>query len=377
MNGKELLSGMSFVHSKYVQEAEGELPVRQRKPIHLRKKPLLIAAIITTAAILMGAAIDALISMRVEPVKMHIPIQETQVNESGNIEQTWIDDWREGEKVNFDEAEDVFIELGPYYPQEIPGGYTMTFVSDGAPYQNQTIQYEDDLGNYISYWIYIADAASSVEVYDITKKTKVDINGQEGILYEHGDNSQALVWINREQGFGFALKANNRDVDLLTMAKSTAEGEPLVPTRSEDTKKGIEELGDFSPTYLPEGFEEQGVQASPLSNGGGWYSYVRKWYVNKAENTRIYFEYETYAIATEDGYTDDAKTVCSFFIPGYFILENIVVGEEVEINGMFGIATGNHIAWTDPETHRVFHLTSEDIIGEELLRVAQSITEKS
>lgn len=374
MNGKELLSDMSYVHSKYVQEADGKLPEKQRKPIHFRKKPLLVAAIITTAAILMGAAIDALISMRVEPVAVHIPVQETQVNENGDTEQTWIDDWYEGEQVNFDEAVDVFIELGPYYPHEIPEGYTMTFISDGAPLQNQTIQYEDDSGNYISYWIYIADSSSSVEVYDIVKKTKVDINGEDGILYVHGDNSQTVVWIDREKGFGFALKANNRDVDLLKMAKSTAEGEPLVPTRAEDTQIAIEQLGDFSPTYLPDGFEEQGVQASPLYDVDDWYSYVRKWYVNKIENTRIYFEYETYAIATEDGYTDDAKTICSYFIPGYD--RGVAVYEEVEINGMFGLSTENHIVWADPTVHKVFHLTSEDITGDELLKIAKSIQEE-
>lgn len=373
MNGQELFAGMSYVHSKYVQEAEGELPDRQRKPIHFRKKPLLLAAIIATAALLMGAAIDAMVSMRVEYVEAHIPIKETQVNEDDSTEQTWMDEWREGEKINFDKVHDVFIELGSYYPQEIPDGYTMTFVSDGAPLQNQTIQYEDDLGNYISYWIYIADSASSVEIYDIVKKTNVDINGQEGILYEHGDNRQTLVWINREQGFGFALKADNRDVDLLKMAKSTAEGEPLVPSRSEETKIAIEELGDFAPTYLPDGFEEQGVQASPLSAGGGWYSYVRKWYVNKAENTQIYFEYETYSIDTESGFEDNAKTVCSFFIPGYE--RGIAVYEEVEVNGMFGLTTEHHVVWADPAVHKVFHLYSEDITGDELLKVAQSITE--
>lgn len=373
MNGRELFAGMSYVHSKYVQEAEGELPDRQRKPIHFRKKPLLLAAIIATAALLMGAAIDAMVSMRVEYVEAHIPIKETQVNEDDSTEQTWMDEWREGEKINFDKVHDVFIELGSYYPQEIPEGYTMTFVSDGAPLQNQTIQYEDALGNYISYWIYIADSASSVEIYDIVKKTNVDINGQEGILYEHGDNRQTLVWINREQGFGFALKADNRDVDLLKMAKSTAEGEPLVPSRSEETKIAIEELGDFAPTYLPDGFEEQGVQASPLSAGGGWYSYVRKWYVNKAENTEIYFEYETYSIDTEGGYEDNAKTVCSFFIPGYE--RGVAVYEEVEVNGMFGLTTEHHVVWADPAVHKVFHLHSEDITGDELLKVAQSITE--
>lgn len=323
------------------------------------KRIWMVAAIIALATVLMGSAIAALVTMKTGDVKV--------MTENGEI--------HEGEKVEFEEVHDVFIELGSWYPQEIPEGYTMTFVSDGAPYQNQTIKYENELGDEIRYWIYIADPASGSEIYDIVSKTDVEINGQDGILYEQAGNSRTLVWINEKQGFGFKLNTTDSDVDLIAMAESTAEGEPLTPSRSEETKQAIAELGDFSPTYLPEGFEEQGVQASPLSTGGGWYSYVRKWYVNKAENTQIYFEYETYVIDTASGYEDNAKTVCSFWVPGCDILRGIIVGEEVEINGMYGIASGNHIAWADPETHRVFHLTSEDILGDDLLKVAQSITE--
>lgn len=135
-----------------------------------------------------------------------------------------------------------------------------------------------------------------------------------------------------------------------------------------ETELVLEELGDYDPAYLPEGYEEQGIMGSPLEEGSGWYSYVRKWFVNKAENTQIYFEYETYRIPTEVGYTDNAKTICSFYIPG---VENR--GEEVKIGGLFGLATENHIAWADPESHVVYHLSSETVTGDELLKVAQSI----
>ncbi len=324
------------------------------------KRIWMVAAIIALATVLMGSAIAALVSLKTGDVKV--------MDENNEL--------HEGEKVEFEEVHDVFIELGSWYPQEIPEGYTMTFVSDGAPYQKQNIIYKNDAGDEIWYTIYIADSASDVEVYDILSKTEVIINGQEAILYEQVGDYRTLVWINEDQGFGFRLNTDDSDVDLIAMAESTAEGEPLTPSRAEETKQAIAELSDFGPTYLPEGFEEQGVQACPLSAGGDWYSYVRKWYVNKEENTQIYFEYETYIIDTESGYTDDAKTVCSFWIPGCDILRGIIVGDEVEINGMYGIASGNHIAWADPETHRVFHLTSEDILGDDLLKVAKSIIEE-
>lgn len=342
----------------------------------------LIAAIIALMLLLMGSAIAALVTMRVEDVKLfaqnneHLNTEETS-NFVGFREEETIYDHKvfDGEIVSFDEVQDVFIELGSYYPQEIPEGYTMTFVSNDAPLQNQVICYENDAGDLIEYQIYIADPASSIEIYEIEKKTDVQINDQPGILYEQKGGRRTLVWINSSKGYGFALQSNDPAVDLLAMAVSTAEGEPLTPTHSAETQIALDELGDFRPEYLPEGFEELNVQGWPLADGGGWYSYVRKWYVNKTENTYIYFTYETYAIDTEKGYTDDARTVCSFIIPGYYILEGKTVGEEVTINGMFGIASTHDIAWADPETHRVYHLHSKDISPEELLKVAQSITE--
>ena len=48
---------------------------------------------------------------------------------------------------------------------------------------------------------------------------------------------------------------------------------------------------------------------------------------------------------------------------------------EIEVNDMFGMMTSNHIVWADPETHRVYHIYSKDVTGEELLKVAESISE--
>lgn len=357
MNGKDLLCGMNYVNAKFVEEAETVTKLHgEGKRLSLRR-PVLVAAMIALMLLLMGCAVVRLISLRVKDTKIVTPVGETLV----------------GEEVRFDETGDVFIELGAYYPQEIPEGYTMTFVSEGAPLQSQRIVYENAEDKELDFLIMIGDPASAVEIYDIAEKTEVNINGGSGILYTHSGGMQTLVWIAEKQGYGFSLGTNDISLDLVAIAKSTAPGEPLVPTRAESTVKALEELGDVSPSYLPQGYEEQGVMGCPLEEGGGWYSYVRKYYVNKEENTRIYFEYETYAIDTEMGYTDDARTVCSFLIPGSNALEGVFLGEETEVNGMFGLAIGNHIAWADPERHIVYHLTSEDVLNEELLKVAQSM----
>jgi hypothetical protein len=390
MNSNDIFEIIGETPERYVLDAASVgVEVIPAQP-HSPKRIWLIAAMIAVMLLLMGSAVAALVRMRVDDVKTYWQdgkkqegekdsLNEVQESEQDSTPKAHEDEKDnsnkvyEGEKVNFDKVHDTFIELGPYYPQTIPDGYAMTFVSEGAPLQNQVIHYENDAGNLIKFWIYIGDPASSIEIYGIQKKTDVDIGGKPGILYEQEGGARTLVWIDEKLVYGFALRVNDASVALTAMAESTAEGEYLVPTRSDKTLEALEELGDFSPEYLPDGFTEQGVQGSPRSEGSGWYSYVRKWYVNRAENTRIYFEYESYAIVTKDGYTDDARTACSFYIPGYISRRDEIVAEDVEINGMFGIMTENDIAWVDLEARKVYHLHSEDVTGDELLKVAQSV----
>lgn len=356
MNGKNLFLGMNYVNTKFVEEAETVTQLQGvRKGLSLRRT-VVLAAVIGLMLLLLGCGIYALVSMQVKEVELY--------SDQGELVQA--------EEIHFEKTKDVFIELGAYYPQQIPEGYTMTFVSEGAPLQHQRITYENGAGKWLDFTIMLGDPASNVEIYGVDSKTEVDINGNPGILYEQPDGL-CLVWIDEAQGYGFVLSTDDVSLDLLSVALATAPGEPLEPTRSESTVKALEELGDYTPTYLPEGFEEQGVMGCPLAEGGGWYSYVRKWYVNKAQNIQVYFEYETYAIDSEMGYTDDAKTACSFYIPGSDALNGTFVGEETEVCGMFALRTENHIAWADPENHVAYHLTSEDVLGQELLEIARSI----
>ena len=370
MTGEQLFIAIGMVEEGCLARCEyDEKPdlVTDREDSKMKvNKIWLIAAIVALMVLLMGSAIAALVKMDVQTTKVIMPSQEIVDGET-----VFVDKVFEGEKVTFEEVHDEFIELEAYYPQVIPEGYEMTFVSNDAPMQHRVIHFENGAGNLIKYWLYLGDSASVIEIYEIQEKLEVDVNGLPGILYVQKGDTRTLVWADEDKGFGFALRANDPAVDLLAMAESTAKGEELTPTHSAETLQALEELGDFSPLDLPEGYEELDVQGWPLS--GDWYSYVRKWYVNKAENTRIYFEYETYRIVTEDGYTDDAKTAASFFIPGYVSRREEVVAEYVEICGMVGIMTQQHIAWADPDTHKVFHIYSEDVTGEELLEVARSV----
>lgn len=57
MNGKELFCAMSFVHSKYIQEAEDDYTFEKQRTLRFWKRPLVIAAIIGLTILLMGSAV--------------------------------------------------------------------------------------------------------------------------------------------------------------------------------------------------------------------------------------------------------------------------------------------------------------------------------
>jgi len=318
---------------------------------------LLIAALAVILVTTVYAAVDALIEMRMEDAAV--------VTSDGEL--------KTGVEVHFDDTQDIYIELENYYPQWVPEGYEAAFVTDTAVLGRQYIDYQNPDGKMITYTVMVAGEASNAEIYDILSEEEVDINGSFGMLYHQKSGFRSLVWTDRAEGLGFMLETNDPEADILSMARGTTPGEDLVPTKSDMTLQALVELGDYCPDYLPEGYEEIDVLGCPMADGGGWYSYVRRYYADKSNNTRIYFEYETYAIDTQAGYTDDARTICSFYIPGSNILEGVVAGKEAEVCGMYGLITGNHIAWADPDRHVVYHIYSEDLTGEELLTIAQSI----
>lgn len=380
MNTYDLLELIGDTPEEYVLDA-GDFGQQTPAKKHMGKKILLIAAIVAATALLMGSAITRLIALRTEKITLQVPPSNADALLSGPNNTTAATETTssiptayEGERITFDELHNVFIALPNYYPQQIPEGYAMTFVSNDAPLQERVIYYENEAGYRITYWLIVGNPGTSIEIYGIEQKTGVKVNGLPGVLYDQKGGMRTLAWIDEKQGYGFALRAEEDAVDLLAMAESTAEGEPLKPTHTDKTLQALEELGDFSPGYLPEGFEEYAVAGYPLMEGS-WYSYVRKWYVNREENKLIYLEYETYKLPNGAWAGSEAKTASATFIPGYQSSKGQIPHEQIQVDGMPGLMTDKHAAWADPKNDRVFHLYSKDITPEELLKVAQSVRE--
>lgn len=258
-----------------------------------------------------------------------------------------------------------YVQREPIYPQALPEGYSQSFVSNPA-YGDQVICYENAEGEEIRFTVYFRLEQWGRKFNGMGEVEQVDINGHVG--YRAGRN---LYWVDEARGFGFDLHGPE-DIDLLAVAKSVAPGPELTPFDVDDTAKALAQLGDYRITALPDGMVEDGLAGCPLENGGGWYSYVRRWYVNQETNQQIYFEYESYVTDPEGCSTvEDVVRMC--------------IGTRddpirmVTINGCTGGVQKNDLGVTvvwvmgDPSKGTHFRLCSNDFTEEELLEIAKSI----
>ena len=122
------------------------------------------------------------------------------------------------------------------YPQSVPEGYEITFVAEPA-YGEQSIDYENDAGDTLTYTLYFRLSQWGRQFDGMGQPEQVKINGNVGYK-----SPGKLVWTDAARGFGFSLRASG-DVDLIAVAESVGIGPELRPTRWDDIRKALEQLG--------------------------------------------------------------------------------------------------------------------------------------
>lgn len=252
-----------------------------------------------------------------------------------------------------------YVGWEPVYPQSVPEGYEITFVAEPA-YGEQSIDYENDAGDTLTYTLYFRLSQWGRQFDGMGQPEQVKINGNVGYK-----SPGELVWTDAARGFGFSLRASG-DVDLIAVAESVGIGPELKPTRWDDIRKALEQLGNYQITALPDGMVEDGLTGAPLENADDWYSYVRRWYFDPKTNQDIYLEYESYV-------TDctDMEDVLQMLIG--------TGGNPVTVHGCTGAALQNGesaaVVWLigTPEKGISFRLSSSSFTAEALLPIAESV----
>lgn len=282
-----------------------------------------------------------------------------------------VSDWYIAEPdydLDISQDQESYVGYEPWYPQEIPEGYRLTQVTDHT-YGNQSYFYENDHGGDITYkfTFQLGDWGGGSGMGTVEE---VEINGNMGYYFPDANN---IVWVQEEKGFAFSIWATE-DVDVIAMARSVALGPDLTPSQDEKLSLALEQLGDYRITQLPEGMVQEEIAGSPLEDGGGWYSYVRRWYVDKTTNDKIYMAYESYITAPED--CASAQEVADMQVGSVNYPDDV---KHLEINGCpasaleyDGSAT---VAWAagDGQKGTVFSLYSQDFTAAELVEIAKSV----
>lgn len=255
----------------------------------------------------------------------------------------------------------------PWYPQELPQGYEMTFVGNRA-YGIQHIEYKNAQGDSLLYTFTYRVGPSGLQGNGVGQVEEVDVNGHTA-YYSCGEDWQGIRWADEERGFLFGL-SGGPDVDLIAVARSVALGPELTPSDDEMTSKALEQLGDYRITALPEGMAEDGLAGWPLEGEDDWYSYVRRWYYGTTDNRQLYMEYSTYVSKAET-----EQEAADMFVSGAAEYG----AQAVRINGCTGAAIeyNGHaeVAWLmgSAEKGIAFTLSSDDFTAEELIAIAQSV----
>ena len=262
--------------------------------------------------------------------------------------------------IELEQEPSAYVGWEPVYPQNVPEGYTISFVSDPA-YGKQDIDYRNAAGDSLSYTLYFRIGQWGRQFDGMGQPEQVDINGQIG--YRIGNT---LIWTDEARGFGFALYSS-AEIDLIAIAKSVAPGPELTPTDADKTGKALEQLGDYQITALPKGMVEDGLTGRPLEDGDGWYSYVRRWYFNKKTNQELFFAYESYV--------SDASSVEE-------VIQMDIGDTSAEFRTILGCTgavaqVGNDVkvVWIQGNEAKgvSFILISPDYSVEELLKIAESV----
>lgn len=361
MKAEELFLAIGQAEDWQLLESEtSQQEVMEMKKSSKLIRNLLIAAVLTALlAVTAYAAVNARIQQNITKRESTETTEGTQTVSPYEVE---IDYRRTGNE---------YLELGDYYPQQLPEQYRCSFISDKAmgfqrmAFENQAGEFAFDLT------MELGSEGLQKTITDVVSEEAVTVGTCPGTLYTSQDGSRSLTWYDEGAGVGFFMSANDATVDLLAIAQTVAPGEPLTPSRAAGEQKALEELGDYRITGLPDNYSQTDFMASPLEDGGGWYAYVRRWYGDKVstDNT-VFFGYESFTLTSDQPMEHEVEPVDN---SPETILEYQGGGEPITIQNMPAAVSDGRVSWVDWDAQVVFSLYANQLSREELIALAESV----
>ena len=357
MKGKDLYSAMSGIDDKYLAIADAPNKEEHSMKKHVKIRRLLIAAALVS---LLGVTAFAVTS------KIQLKITRYMQNTGETVEPNGSTSYEA--EIRFQSNAEEYEGLQSYRPTWVPEGYQLRFVGDKA-YGHQILQYataSDDCA--LDMEVTRGGQGHEIIIENVSKEESVSVGNLPGRLYTATSGLRVLTWVDEEKGIGFMLRAKDADVDLMRVAESVQPDPELEPTNADRYRMALEELGDYQITGLPENYPETEFTASPLEDGGGWYAYVRRWYIDAKQNDTVYLMYETFLLDTEG---DERRE------PVENIPETVLAmnggGEPTTVQGMPAAIADGQIVWVDWDKQVVFMIAADSMDASQLQTLADSV----
>lgn len=357
MNGRDLYGAMSGIDDRYLAmaEAPSKENIFMKKKIKIRR--FLIAAALISLLGVTAYAATAKIQLNTKRY-----LQGTGENVEANASAPY-----EAE-INFQSTADIYEGLQTYCPTWLPEGYHLRFVSDKA-YGHQTLHFataSDESALVLE--TTRGDNATDLVLTDITKEESITVGSLPGTLYTCTSGERVLLWTDGARGVGFMLLTGDTELDLMRIAESIQLNPDLKPTNADRYRLALEELGDYQITGLPDSCPETEFIASPKEDGGGWFAYVYRWYIDAKKNTTVELNYETFLLNGDSAH--DSEPVPE--TPDTILKMN-GGGEAATVQGMPAAVTQGHIVWVDWEKKVVFQITADSMNADQLQQLADSV----
>ena len=256
--------------------------------------------------------------------------------------------------------------LQSYRPTWVPDGYRLRFVGPKA-FGNQTLHYEAD-GNPSALVLEVTRGTEGANMVleDVAKEEAVTVIGLPGTLLTSTSGERVLIWTDEEKGVGFLLITEDTGLDLMHVAESVRPDSALQPTNADRARLALEELGDYRITGLPANYPETEFTASPKEDGGDWYAYVYRWYIDAKQNDVVLLEYESFLLNGDKDEPQVEETPET-------ILAMYGGGDTATVHGMQAVVTDGKIVWVDWEQKVVFQISAENFSREQLQQLADSV----
>ena len=362
MTGKDLYSAMSGIENRYLAMADAP----NKEDISMKKhsgkiRYFLIAAALVSLLGVTAYAVTAKIQLNTKRY-MQGTGESVEANASAPYEA----------EINFQSTADTYEGLQTYCPSWLPEGYHLRFVSAKA-YGHQTLHFataSDESALVLE--TTRGDNATDLVLESVTKEESITVGSLPGTLYTCTGGERVLLWTDEDRGVGFMLLTGDTELDLMRVAESVRPDPDLKPTNEDRYQLALEELGDYQITGLPENYPETEFIASPKEDGGGWFAYVYRWYIDAKKNTTVELEYETFLL---NGDKDGDSAQDSEPVPETpdTILKMNGGGEATTVQGMPAAVTQGHIVWVDWENKMLFQITADSMDADQLQQLADSV----